>query len=340
MAKTVDFILLFTITAIIFYILYRMISKSMNETKTVTPPFNNDANSSQMKELNNITLGTSGVAITNSAFPANQNNALRNFCIKSSFNSAYTGGYMNLDMIKYVLHRGCRFLDFQVFIKDNTAIVAYSKEDYNDAFSSNAPALSLAGVFSTINMNAFNEHSPNPNDPLFIQLRILSDLPSAESIVAQAIASSFSVNLYSDPTTGHAIPIDLNVQMNELQSKVVIVTEKDSTSGRSNDTSTSLSNYVNLFTNTTNVRRYTENQLTYQPINPPNPDVYLFQIVLPNLGYFFGVNNSDAQYLITNYGVQAIAQAFYSPDFNLTNYEAMFDKYKSAFVPISDIINQ
>ena len=241
---------------------------------------------------------------------------------------------MNLDMIKYVLQRGCRFLDFQVFIKDNTAIVAYSKEDYYNAFSSNAPALSLAGVFSTINMHAFNEHSPNPNDPIFIQLRILSDLPAAESIVAETIASSLPVNLYSDPTTGNAIPIDLNIQMNKLQNKVVIVTDQ------SESNSTPLSKYTNLFTGTSNVRRYSENQLTYQPINPPNPDPFLFQIVLPNLGYFFGVNNSDAAYLIQNYGTQVIAQAFYSSDLNLENYESIFNKHQSAFVRVSDIINQ
>jgi hypothetical protein len=332
MAETIDYILLFTITAIIIYILYRMISKSLDEKQTAVPPFDNNTNSAQMKELNAITSSASGVSITNATFPTNDNNALRNYCIKSSFNSAYTGGYMNLDMIKYVLQRGCRFLDFQVFIKDHTAIVAYSKEDYYNAFSSNAPALSLAGVFSTINMHAFNEHSPNPNDPIFIQIRILSDFSSAESIVAETNSTTFTVNLYSDPTTGHAIPIDLNIQMNKLQSKVVIVTDQ------SEATSTSLSKYTNLFTDTTNVRRYTENQLTYQPINPPNPEPFLFQIVLPNLGYFFGVNNPDALYLIQNYGTQVIAQAFYSSDLNLENYEALFDQYKSAFVRISDIV--
>ena len=91
-------------------------------------------------------------AIRNAAFPVSQDNSLRNFIIKSSFNSAYSGSYMNLEMIKYVLKRGCRFLNFQVFIKDNTAIVAYSKEDFEGSFSSNPPALSLGGVFSTINM--------------------------------------------------------------------------------------------------------------------------------------------------------------------------------------------
>lgn len=333
MAQTIDYILLLTITAIVIYILYRIISKSVAGSAPVAPPFDNVANSAQMRELNGITTGSSGVAITNAVFPATQDNALRNFCIKSSFNSAYTGGYMNLDMIKNVLQRGCRFLDFQVFIKDNTAIVAYSQDDYIDAFTSNLPALSLGGVFSTINMNAFNENSPNPNDPLFIQIRILSNLPAAKSIVAQTIASAFSANLYADPATGYAIPIDLNVQMNQLQSKVVIVTDQNAATADGN-----LSKYVNLITGTANVRTYTANQLTYQPINPPDPYVYNFKIVLPNLGYFFGISNSDATYLIKKYGAQVVAQAFYSQDLNLTNYEAIFNEYRSAFIPISSFV--
>lgn len=333
MAQTIDYILLLTITAIVIYILYRIISKSVAGSAPVAPPFDNIANSAQMRELNGITTGSSGVAITNAVFPAAQDNALRNFCIKSSFNSAYTGGYMNLDMIRYVLQRGCRFLDFQVFIKDNTAIVAYSQDDYIDAFTSNPPALSLGGVFSTINMNAFNENSPNPNDPLFIQIRILSNLPAAKSIVAQTIASAFSANLYADPATGYAIPIDLNVQMNQLQGKVVIVTDQNAATADGN-----LSKYVNLITGTANVRTYTANQLTSQPINPPDPYVYNFKIVLPNLGYFFGISNSDATYLIKKYGAQVVAQVFYSQDLNLTNYEAIFNEYRSAFIPISSFV--
>lgn len=321
-----------------------MISKSMSEKKTTTPPYDNNANSAQMKQLNSIEQSSDGVAITNASFPTDQDNALRNFCIKSSFNSAYTGGYMNLDMIKYVLRRGCRFLDFQVFIKDNTAIVAYSKEDDVNAFTSESPALSLGGVLSTINMNAFNEHSPNPNDPLFINLHILSNIPAAQSIVAETIAASLQERLYTDPNTGYAVPIDLNVQMQKLLGKVIVMTDKSVVSSspspaQSSASAMKLSNYVNLFTGSNIVRVYTESQLTYQPINPPDPYVYNMHIVMPNLGLFYGVNNSDNYYLVQNYGAQIVAQAFYSSDINLVNYEKLFNDNKSAFVSIPSIVN-
>ena len=345
MAFAIDYILLFTASAIVIYILYRMISKSMSEKKTVDPPYDNNANSAQMKQLNSIAQSGDGVAITNASFPSDQDNALRNFCIKSSFNSAYTGGYMNLDMIEYVLRRGCRFLDFQVFIKDNTAIVAYSKDDDVDAFTSDSPALSLGGVLRTINMNAFNEHSPNPNDPLFINIRILSNLPAAQSIVAETIAASLQERLYTNPNTGYAVPIDLNVQMQKLYGKIIVMTDEISTTSpspspsQSNASSMKLSNYVNLFTGSNMVRVYTESQLTYQPINPPDPYVYNMHIVTPNLGIFYGIKNSDNYYLVQNYGAQIVAQAFYSKDMNLLNYEKLFNDNKSAFVFIPTIVN-
>lgn len=346
MAQPIDYILLGVATLIIVYILYRMISKSMSESGQTPPPFNNNPNSSQMKQLEGVEQSNKGVSITNASFPISQDNALRNFCIKSSYNSAYTGGYLNLDMVKYVLQRGCRFLDFQVFIKDNVPIVAYSFDDNKESFSSNPPALSLGGVFSTINMNAFNQMSPNPNDPLFIHLKILSNEPQAPSMVAESIAASFDDKLYKDPNTGYAVPIDLNTQMNRLLGKVVILCDQvvtssptPSSSPSSNTSSMQLSNYVNLMVGTPNVRSYTEQQLTYQPITPPNPFPYTFKIVTPNLGFFYGINNSDVYHLTQNYGTQVVAQAFYSTDSALTQYEEFFNTYKSAFVPMNGIAN-
>lgn len=341
MALAIDYILLFTATAIVVYILYRMISKRMSDKGTTNPPFDNVANSAQLKQLANITQSTTGVAITNAVFPTDQDNSLRNFCIKSSFNSAYTGGYMNLGMIQYVLQRGCRFLDFQVFIKDNTAIVAYSMDDNENAFTSDTPALSLGGVLSTINMNAFNERSPNPNDPLFINLRVLSKIPAAQSIIAETIAASLQNTLYTNSATGYAVQIDLNTQLSALQGKVIVMMDESVVSSQTNlaNTTMKLSNYVNLYTGTNTVRVYTDSQLTYQPINPPDPFVYNMYIVMPNLGLFYGVNNSDTYYLIQNYGAQIVAQAFYSNDLNLLNYEALFNDNKSAFVPIPTIVN-
>ena len=48
------------------------------------------------------------------------NMPLHEYCIKSSYNSACSGDYVSANMVKEVIKRGCRFLDFEVFyIKEN-----------------------------------------------------------------------------------------------------------------------------------------------------------------------------------------------------------------------------
>ena len=39
---------------------------------------------------------------------------LKEYVIKGSYNTAITGKYVNLDMVRYVLSRGCRFVDYEV----------------------------------------------------------------------------------------------------------------------------------------------------------------------------------------------------------------------------------
>ena len=58
---------------------------------------------------------------------------LKQFCIKGSYNSAVTGNYVNLDMIKYVLSRGCRYLDFEVFMIDSSLNVSYTTDPKNNS---------------------------------------------------------------------------------------------------------------------------------------------------------------------------------------------------------------
>jgi hypothetical protein len=131
--------------------------------------------------------------------------------------------------------------------------------------------------------------------------------------------------------------------MQKLLGKVIVMTDESVVSSSpapaQSSTSMKLSNYVNLFTGSNIVRVYTDSQLTYQPINPPDPYVYNMHIVMPNLGLFYGVNNSDNYYLVQNYGAQIVAQAFYSNDTNLVNYEKLFNDNKSAFVSIPSIVN-
>jgi len=344
----IDYVLIIAILVLVCYYIYKTIQENKKTSPTVKPlPYDDTPNSSQRQELSKIEGVTTSSQITNAGFDSSNDNALRLYCIKSSSNSAYTGGYMNLNMIKYVLSKGCRFLDFEVYMKDNVPIVAYSTNKQSlETFTSNAPAVSFSGVCSTIIANAFSDMSPNPKDPLFIHLRIKTYDSSAYSAIAEIIKTILGPKLYTE-NDGTAVSINLDSQITNMLGKIIIIVDETSSPGYKNYstcapenvTCYSLSNVVNMTSNSQTTRIYTENSLTYQPINPPDPNVYLFRIVFPNLGFFNNTTNSSSSYLIKNYGVQVVAQAFYVNDTNLVNYENIFKEKKSAFVRMESLLN-
>jgi hypothetical protein len=338
-----DYILILGFTAIAIYIIYNKIIKN-RKTTSENPPFNNTPNSKQTSELSSVEQSDNGVGIMNTSFSSTEDNALRNYIIKSSSDSAYTGGYMNLNMIKYVISRGCRFLDFEVYMKDDVPIVAYSSNKSSiDSFTSESPAVSLAGVCSTIMSNAFSDKCPNERDPIFIHLRIKTYVSTAYSQIAKIIKGTMGNKLHTQGN-GQAVPVTLDTQLPELAGKVIIIVDQTSSPGYQNYSTcapdntecVNLTDCVNMNSNSQNIRVYHEHDLTAQPINPPDPSVYLLRIVLPKLGFFNNVSNSNALYLFENYGAQMVAQAFYMNDMNLKEYEDFFKYYKSAFVNLAN----
>ena len=53
---------------------------------------------------------------------------LKDYIIKSSYNSAVTGKHVNIDMVKYLLKRGVRLLDFEVMLIDNAPMITYTDD--------------------------------------------------------------------------------------------------------------------------------------------------------------------------------------------------------------------
>lgn len=345
----IDYILIIGLLIITGYYIYKTIMDGRDTKPSTAPPaFNDTPNSAQRAELNSVEDSLNGSGILNAGFDASNDNAIRHYCIKSSSNSAYTGKFMNLNMIKYLLSRGCRFLDFEVYIKNGIPIVAYSTNRQSlETFTSEYPAVSLAGAFSTIMSNAFSDTSPNPKDPLFVHLRIKTLDPNGYTKIAKLIKSGLGQKMIVDGS-GKAVPLTLDSQLTTMLGKVVVMVDKHSSPGYQNYSTCSpdqvecysLADQVNMESNSQNIRTYQQRELTFQPINPPDPSVYLFRIVFPDLGFFNKSNNSDAMYLIKNYGTQAVAQAFYVKDSNLRGYEDIFKTNRSAYVRLETIINQ
>ena len=229
MASTLDYVLILGVAIACVYIIYRMIKKQQASSPSVAspPPYSDTPSAAQMSQLNKIENTKLGSGITSMQIDVSGDYSLRNYCIKSSFNSAYTGSYVNRNMVKYVLSRGCRFLDFEVYVKDGIPIVAYSTAQYDPSFThftSKSPAISLDGVCSTIMANAFTDASPNPEDPLFVQLRIKTYLQSAYSAIAEVVMSTLTAKLYQGKVT-------LDTPLPALMGKIVLIVDKSSSPG-------------------------------------------------------------------------------------------------------------
>ena len=143
---------------------------------------------------------------------------LRDYVIKSSYNSAITGNYVNLDMIKYLLSRGCRFLDFEVFYIDNSPQVAYTTDSQYEIIDTDNSIL-LDAVLASAVANAFSSVSPNSGDPLFIHLRIKSNDPNIYKAVAKSIDFALKARLYNKQ-------INKNTKLSEIMGQVVLIVDK------------------------------------------------------------------------------------------------------------------
>jgi hypothetical protein len=317
-----------------------MIKKNSDETQKKGPgiTFSDQTTPIKLAELNKVQQQV-GSGITNFSPNSTASPYLRDYCIKASSDSAYSGGYMNLDMIKYVIRRGCRFLDFGVYIKDKIPVVGYSTSVLYDpsfnSFTSYDLPVSLVGCLNSCMSTAFTTTAPNPDDPLFIQLRINTNINDAFESIATVIDSTLKPKLYKGEVTS-------TTNLADLMGKIVLIVDRSTSPGYKNYPKCSkgdqacrnLKDYVNMESGSSYLRIYTESELSNQMMNPPDPGVYLMRIVKPNSPLLFGTKNPDSMHLIKNYGAQIIAQDFYVNDSNLASYENLFKTYKSAFVPI------
>jgi Phosphatidylinositol-specific phospholipase C, X domain len=125
---------------------------------------------------------------------------IQNYCIKASYNSACSGYNVSTNTLVWILSRGCRYLDFEVHaITDadkNTLIIV--------KFVNSSNFILLSDVLSTIMNHAFQNTSPNPQDPLFLNLRIYQDNnPLTYSLISMSIQNIIGPKLFKGPVSGN-----------------------------------------------------------------------------------------------------------------------------------------
>ena len=283
------------------------------------------------------------------------------FCIKSSCNSAYDGKNVSTDMIQYVLKRGCRFLDFEIYWanptlpdgKDDTgqttpvAVVSVS----NDPTTPGTNSISFYSVMKYIQQNGFNNSvCPNANDPLFIQLRIKYSIPlnkvnnqkNLYNSVAETVQNLLSQYLFSSR-------VNSDTDISLLAGKAVII--MDTYANRNYvQISNKLSKIVNIESNSDSLTHTTYEDIITEVENSHSVDnngyvmnIKKMQQVLPmstvnSVQYLF-TDNYNSMSVISRYNVQFALMAFWKNDSYLEAYEKMFNNNGTAIIMLSSAMN-
>ena len=273
---------------------------------------------------------------------------LRELVIKSCANTGLTGNYMNLDMIRFLIMRGCRFLDFEVYSIDDVPFIGFSTSD-NVTNLDSKNSIPFSDALNSINNLAFQSDSPNSKDPLFIHLRIKTNNNNLYRNIAIDIEKNLIDNLYKEQITG-------STKISNIMGKYVILVDKslandyDKYPVCESDTENkcyNLKKLTNLESGTIKLKSNKSEYLIQQAKKPPyindenTTDVSTYQMTLPdnNFNYFNIMQNPNSQLLIKDYGVQIICYNFFNFDKNLEKYEKMFFNFNSAIVPISKCLS-
>jgi len=336
-------ILILILIVLFFYIGYRLLKKincckkrniegleNLNAT-------NEDIELNKLKNNENVTINS--IHETDTKLPLSQ------YVIKASYNTAVTGKYVNTDMIKYVLSRGCRFLDFEIFLIDGKPQVAFTTDSKYKTIQTKNNIL-LDEVLSTIVSNAFSNTSPNINDPLFIHMRIKSS-DSSNHDIYKSIAKSLSIikdSLYNKQ-------IDNKTKLSDIMGKIVIIVDstinyhyKKYTNCKNDETNCyDLKKYINLESgkNIMNIQRYSDilSKQNTPPriINEITTDADHITLALPDYDIKH-TKNPNFKYFISDYGIQIITYRYYIKDDNLQDLEEIFNENKYGIVPLANMV--
>ena len=304
--------------------------------------------------LNNNYEGmVSNIAGITNILPSRANNSLSNYFIKGSFNSAYTGTLIDEKNIDTLLKNGVRFFDFEVGLNTKmdapiVGIISSATNDNNTVYSIVSPnSVLLDKVLTEIITNAFSSTSPNQGDPIFIQFRINSNnTKDIYNKISTSIQFALSEKLYTD-VSGNIIKVDGNTILNDILGKIIIVVDS-STLSIDEVSSSNLGQYVNIYSGTNNFVKNTFNSIKNQSFTPPsiNSDGKTITTTTGNTSINMTCPDNDTNpnilpiyNLIKNYGINVILFPFYSTNAETTNYNKIFNNYKTSFVPMGYAIN-
>jgi len=287
------------------------------------------------KNCNNLSKTYKAFPLISSINPSDPlfaNYNLRDYYIKTAYNACSAGefknDFVNICALKNVIKQGARCLDFEIYSINNKPVIAtstmldyYTKETYN--------SINFSEVIDIISRYAFSGGTcPNPNDPLLLNFRIMSNNKVIYEEMANELYNVLENRLldkkYSYENGGEnlgAMPINL------FMGKVIIIVDRTNPLYEQ----TSLDEYVNISSGSVFMRSYKYNQVkNVQDMNELiEYNKKNMTIVLPDLSKN---NNNPSSSITMKYGCQLIGLSFQNFDKNMEYYSLLFDEAGYAFI--------
>lgn len=339
-------ILLYVIIFILFtIILCNLYMKTRVKTVTLDNTEGFTGSSNEIKSIeNNENLAPIGNIQSIGAKYADL--PLKEYCVKASYNSSCSGRYVSKDMIRHVLSRGCRFLDFEVFYikhKKNFMPVVAKSTDPKFVLFDTDNHIPLEEAFTSVIGNAFSGTSPNKNDPLFLHLRIKTKNTECYNEVSKLIDSILKPKLMEGE-------VNEDTKVSEMMNKIVVVIDKtvhrdykEFAKCKSQDVNCyDISNYTHLESGGQILNKLTLSQVDNQPSNPVmikddnvSTTSESSKLVVP---ISKNTQNPNMLKMVLRYGMQIVAYKYDQQDEELEKCEAFFNDNKGGIVPLAAAI--
>jgi hypothetical protein len=185
---------------------------------------------------------------------------LRDYYIKSAYNAfnpdKFKNSNVSIDAFLYVIARGCRFVDFEVFSVDNQPVIASSSVNsfnYKETFNH----IPVSDAFEVLGSYVFSgSKCPNPGDPFIIHMRIMSRNITMYDNLAKIISQSKTLarNLLGPKYGREYQSKDLgNENLLDFKGKVILMVDGTNQIYRN----TKLFELINMSSNTMFLSKYT-----------------------------------------------------------------------------------
>ena len=354
------FLIAFVILAYIFYDFVKYMKMRVKEGMSPNEPFYKEVIAEiASKEIDSDDM-PSGISDMSKK---NQDMELNQYIIKGSSNSAYSGKYISDEMVKYVLSRGCRFLDFEVYYlpisdepEDSNTFAAYVgySSDPSSVNSTTKNNYLFRKIFKSALANGFTRQSgekyecPNPGDPLFIHIRIktsdnmknrLYDMIQSDikTVYNNGFSNYFLTKSNVNTNIRESIRIDGKTMIQKLAQKVVIIFDYEPEEY--------IGSYHNMTSDTSQLMKYTYDELNtfkYKAIPPKRTDSMRttadkFKMAVPDSNRSSQPNPSIYN-IIKNYGIQITLMQYHVSDLALIRGETLFQHQGAGIITMSSAL--